>query len=180
MSTLLSGPVAPSSTLVLSAPTAAPSGDAFHRRPVPGSSRKIDYVTSFVPPADRKVLGELALARLNDLLQLSRGWDGFRARPVTDAAAVTAIKTLFAVANDHSLAPQIVPLVDGGVQLEWHAGGFSIEIEVDGSGDAHYLAVNAEGEIVVDEEATTSRTIDLPELTGVLLERLSGLVRRAS
>lgn len=180
MSTLLSGPIAPSSTLGGLAPRTTSSADAFHRPQVPGSTRKIDYAPGFVPPAEQRVLGELGLARLNDLLDLPPGWDGSRARPVTDAAALSAMKTLFAVANDRSLAPQIVPLVDGGIQIEWHAGGFSIEIEVDGSGDAHYLAVNAAGQAVVDEEAATSRITDLPGLTGMLLEQLSGLVRRAS
>lgn len=180
MSTLLNRPGASSSTLSRSPLSVGPSGDAFHRPHVQEALRKLDYAWGYAPPSDRRVLGERGMARLNQLLQLPQGWDGHRAKPVTERAAIAAMGVLFAVANDRSLSPQVVPLPDGGIQLEWHAGGYSIEIEVNGSGGRHYLATRPDGDVVVDEEGDASRVADLPGLTAALLERLSGLVRSVS
>lgn len=89
--------------------------------------------------------------RVNELLQLRPGWDGRGAQPPTDEAVEATIGVLFAVTDDLSLPPQVFPLPDGGLQLEWHAGA-SVEIEVDGEGSAHVLATDEVGRIVLNGE----------------------------
>jgi len=85
--------------------------------------------------------------QVNGLLTLPPGWDGRRALPPTDEAVRSAIDVLFAVADELSLPPQVFPLPDGGLQLEWHAGE-SVEIEVDSAGEAHLLATDVAASIV--------------------------------
>ncbi len=92
---------------------------------------------------------------VNRLLQLEYGWDGRRARPVTDEAVKSGIGLLFMVTSDLSLPPQFFPLPDGGLQMEWHAGR-SVEVEVDAGGEAHVLVTDESGKIVMNDEITAT------------------------
>lgn len=55
---------------------------------------------------------------LTSFLSLKPGWDTYRAKPITGAAIKTAE------------ALRAVPVAHGGVQIEMHAGGMDIEIEI--------------------------------------------------
>lgn len=60
---------------------------------------------------------------VDDLAALEDGWDGYgKGCKITDAALATARHT------------QIVPLADGGLQMEWHIAGFDCEIEIQPDG----------------------------------------------
>ena len=96
--------------------------------------------------------------QVNDLLRLRSGWDGDRALPITDEAAGSAISLLFVIASDLSLPPQVFPLPDGGLQMEWHAGR-SVEIEIDAEGDAHVLITGESGELVANEALTSENEV---------------------
>lgn len=61
-----------------------------------------------------------ALARLAELEGLSPNWDGYGGRPVTRRHANRAMTFLGRIMRDDLPPPEIVPLADGGVQLEWH------------------------------------------------------------
>ena len=54
-------------------------------------------------------------------------WDGYRAHPLTDES-VEAVRRFLR----YSVA--IVPTVNGGIQLEWHAGDVNMELEYDSDG----------------------------------------------
>lgn len=88
---------------------------------------------------------------INALLQLPPGWDRRRAKPPTEMAAYAAVRLVLAIADDGSLPPQVIPLPDGGLQLEWHAQA-SVEIEVDAGGAAHLLVTDHAGTIVINDE----------------------------
>lgn len=61
-------------------------------------------------------------------------WDGHGSAAVTKAAIDTACTM------------QVVPLPGGGIQIEWHAGGMDIEIEIDETGRiADVWSQHAEG-----------------------------------
>ena len=115
--------------------------------------------------------------QINGLLRLAPGWDGRRARPLTDEAVGSAIGLLFAVASDLSLPPQLFPLPDGGLQMEWHAGQ-SVEIEVDAVGDAHVLVADESGDILTNEELAPADDVILAR-TRRVIEDLSVRLTRA-
>jgi hypothetical protein len=105
---------------------------------------------------------------VNSLLLLPTGWDGYRAHPLTDEAVTSAVEILFALAGELSLPPQLFPLPDGGLQMEWHVGQ-SVEIEIDAAGAAHVLVVDDSGEVTLNDDlapgdeallARTRRVID--------------------
>lgn len=72
-----------------------------------------------------------AMAKLDEIATLPDNWDSYGAdTPWPDAIATARrIVTLF----QH--APAIVPLSDGGVQLEWYREGFELEIRVEPHGE---------------------------------------------
>lgn len=69
-----------------------------------------------------------AVARISSLTALARGWDSYDATPVEADLALQAVEFLLNVALPHVPPPAIVPLSDGGIQLEWHHGGVDLEI----------------------------------------------------
>jgi hypothetical protein len=109
---------------------------------------------------------------VNFLLKLLPGWDGYRAAPLSVEAAKAGVEVLFAIADDLSLPPQLFPLSDGGLQLEWHVADDDLEIEVDSTGNAHTLATDAGGRIIVDQEVMPGEP-DTLHATRAALRRLS-------
>jgi hypothetical protein len=69
-----------------------------------------------------------ALDRISGLTALAVGWNGYDAREIKADMAIDAAKFLTEVAFPGIAAPSIVPLSDGGVQIEWHRGGVDIEV----------------------------------------------------
>lgn len=124
--------------------------------------------------------------QFNDLLQLRAGWDGRKALPSTYAALLRATELLGSF-GEGLVPPQVFPLPDGGVQLEWHAAS-SVEIEVDRRGEAHVVVVDDSGEIVVNRELQRESAADLDGVqqflsliaTRLLGEQWAELPRRLS
>jgi hypothetical protein len=97
-------------------------------------------------------LAEYLENSLNELLDLPEGWDGEGAEPVALEAATGAVEVMAALIGEAMVAPFVFPLPDGGLQLEWHAGEESIEIEIDKDGCVHVLETDRSGTIVFNEE----------------------------
>lgn len=151
---LLDPPIGSGSTLHprdrFAFPGVSEAEDFYVRGPRP--LRKIEIQVSGPSVSLRHTwLASYMEVQINDLLRLQPGWDGRRAQPPTDAAVGSAVDLLFAVADDLSLPPQVFPLPDGGLQLEWHARA-SVEIEVDAEGVAHVLTVDQDGTTVLNDE----------------------------
>lgn len=103
------------------------------------------------------VLLRLVADELRRLRQLRPGWDGYRAVPVTEAAVYGAASLLGRLLDADSEPPQIFPLNDGGLQVEWYAGGDEIDIDVDRTGMAHVLATKSGGLTLVEGSFDPSR-----------------------
>lgn len=131
-------------------PPSLESGDDFlHRRPNGG----VRHVFLEVPGQSRWARPrwiDLVEGELNQLVALPAGWDGRRALPVSSTALESLVGLLSLLMGDRTAAPQLFPLPDGGVQAEWHIGGNSVEVEIDGLGEAHVLADRATGEILAE------------------------------
>jgi len=64
-----------------------------------------------------------------EICALPPGWDSYKARTI-DARAVERALRFCEWLKDNAPVPILVPLNDGGVQLEWHtADGQDVEIE---------------------------------------------------
>ena len=68
--------------------------------------------------------------RLEELLNLKTNWNGHGAGPVSPRAADCARAMWAALEGIGMKPPQLVPLDGGSLQMEWHEGGFDIEIQI--------------------------------------------------
>ena len=134
---------APTSALVRSV------GDFYVKRAKPnGPERRVEIMAR----QNQSRLASYMEQRLNHLLHLKPGWDGRRSVPPTDASVKASVRILLAIADDSVLPPYVVPLSDGGLQLEWHVADHGIEIEIDNGGAVHVLEINAQGETVMNDD----------------------------
>lgn len=69
-----------------------------------------------------------AITRIEDLTALAAGWDGYEASAIDAGVALQAVRFLLDHAYPAVPQPAIVPLADGGIQIEWHQGGIDLEI----------------------------------------------------
>jgi hypothetical protein len=71
------------------------------------------------------------IERLERLLSLPEGWNGYSSPAVRQDAATSALRILLALRRGRpDLLPSIVPTHLGGIQLEWHQGDIDLEAEV--------------------------------------------------
>lgn len=106
------------------------------------------------PASDEGVAQVLkaAVAQLKPLLQLGDRWDGAHARKVDEHAAIWSLWVIADLVPDVLVMPQMFPLPDGGIQLEWLIDGNGLEIDIAPSGDIGILGVDRSGFGRVDGE----------------------------
>jgi hypothetical protein len=182
MTSLTDAPVAPASTLrrrVTRRPVGGQSADDFLMRERAQEDRRVSIVVigpNGTAMVDRPRWIVQAEEELNLLRQLPPRWDGHRASQVTRDAVESAVQVLARVMSDVLAPPQFFPLPNGGLQMEWHAGGDDIEIEVDPSGAAFVLATNATGEVLLEGDLDSTGS----DLYTVLVSTLGELSERVA
>jgi hypothetical protein len=68
------------------------------------------------------------------LLDLRPNWDSYGAPAIHATSVETAMSLLLEVMHDDTEPPTVIPTSSGGVQLEWHARGIDLEVEVGPTG----------------------------------------------
>ena len=68
--------------------------------------------------------------RLNELVSLPIGWDGYRGKPVSRENAIFARNVIETICGHDLPAPQIVPGINGDLQLEWHTFYGDLELRI--------------------------------------------------
>lgn len=71
-----------------------------------------------------------AIKRLEQLVNLPPNWDSYGAKKITQRTAQISLQILDSVMRDSTPPPSIVPVPSGRIQLEWHARGIDLEVEV--------------------------------------------------
>jgi hypothetical protein len=114
----------------------------------------IEWTFSQAPESTRfNALIDVVAQQLRRLRLLRPGWDGASAQPITPEAIFGAGGLLGRILDAESEPPQIFPLTDGGVQIEWYAAGDEIDIDIDSHGTVHVLATAPNGETVIEGSA---------------------------
>ncbi len=101
-----------------------PAGVTFHRTEhiyLIGSST-VETAPAWLGPLHGELFG---------LRELPTNWDGHGGVPLVDAAYERAAAFVSTVSDPETLRPSVVPTAEGGVQIEWHAGRFDIEVFFD-------------------------------------------------
>jgi hypothetical protein len=68
--------------------------------------------------------------KLQDLIRLPVGWDGYRGQPVSFETASFTVRMLESILPSGAPVPQVIPGVTGDVQIEWHTEAGDIELHV--------------------------------------------------
>lgn len=66
-------------------------------------------------------------------------WDGYGAAPLDRRILDTVASVINLIPVDAGPTPQVVPMTRGRVQLEWHRGTRSLELEFQAAGSIHFL-----------------------------------------
>lgn len=113
-------------------------------------------------------LAERARGTLNKLMALKEGWDGYDGLPTLARVAEHTRMFLEEVEAYTSSAPDLVPLPNGGVQLEWYIGEVEIEVEIEPDGTTTILfECRADGR---SEEIELGGSLDLSSVADFFRE----------
>ena len=109
------------------------------RLPIEGNSINLTY--SSLDPCLPQWAGAV-LQSLTERWGVHPGWDSYSAAPTSPQLAVKLLNILSGLLQEDSLAPQMTPLADGGVQAEWHRPEQDLEIVVPAIEDPTYYYFN--------------------------------------
>lgn len=70
------------------------------------------------------------VVRLNELLDLPVNWDSYGADKIHFRSAIYVIEMLTVLFNSNIPEPSIVPISNGGIQMEWHTNEANLEIDI--------------------------------------------------
>ena len=118
--------------------------------------------------------------RFDVLTSLPRGWDGYAGLPVSFTCAQFAANLIERVYTRSLPAPQLVPMPDGTLRLEWHMNEFDVEIDVLGPYDVFAYRTDLlndqedELEIQTDFTELSDWVSELAAERGELLEQAGG------
>jgi hypothetical protein len=112
------------------------------------ADRGDDVVSSatLVPPALSGVRAseDRVQTRLDELAGLSGGWDGHDAKRIDQLALTLACRLMQQALHAGLPEPELFPVPDGGVQLEWKAGALELELEIEPGARALVFACDDE------------------------------------
>jgi len=94
-------------------------------------------MSRLIVQAPSKEWRESVERKLGELVCLPRGWDGYLANPVSFETATFAVRMLESVCASTAPAPQIVPGVNGDLQIEWHTEKGDVELHVRRANSVH-------------------------------------------
>ena len=90
-----------------------------------------------------------ALRRLDELQNLPQDWDSYDADPISQNAIATAKSIIISVMKsfgntigDVVQLTDVIPIADGGVQLEWVGPHAELEIEISPNGNIGLLYIS--------------------------------------
>ncbi|HCF98935.1 MAG TPA: hypothetical protein DEV93_00145 [Chloroflexi bacterium] len=125
-------------------PDAAPIGEVTQPGPAreQGASWNVDLPDAYFlrvaePREETSESGWLipVLERIDELLSLPPGWDTHGSRSINARHARRAVDFLMQVMGTDTPPPTIIPVSNGGVQLEWHLEGIDAETLFDDEND---------------------------------------------
>lgn len=96
-------------------------------------------------------LSSNAADRLEELVRLPIGWDGYQGQPVDFLNACFALSFLNKICGPETPPPQIVPGYGGDLQIEWHTLQGDIELHVKGPNNVYAWRAMANGDLDGEE-----------------------------
>jgi len=157
-----------------------------HRRVYGESARTSERMGPRTPQGERRKLPERrhlagearglkishgvisAIQRMIEFLELPPGWNSYNAKPIRKENVNFAVNLLGRLMGQDTPAPNVIPMVRGGVQLEWHTRGLNVEVSIYSPDDVRFAAEDTRS----GREPVEGR-LD-PFILGQWIDRLSG------
>lgn len=106
-----------------------------------------------------------AVVRSLDLVrQLPANWNGYEAAPILPDIIEAARQFILGFPDDAMPTPHVVPMSRGRLQLEWHRGSRSLELEFETPTTVHYLKWDPEAGVEEEDVLSTTQTKELHDL----------------
>lgn len=83
-------------------------------------------------------------------VELPVGWDGYQGKPLRHDTGMFALQLMNGMMGPHIPSPYLIPVADGGIQIEWHQNKFDIEL---------YIAAPYECELVVNDHVSNETKV---------------------
>jgi hypothetical protein len=100
------------------------------------------------------------ISAIDQLRSLPPNWDGYKAPPIDPQVIQAARELILSLPDDIITTPKAVPMTRGRLQLEWHRGSRSLEIEFENSSQLHFLkwdpGMHVEEEDVISASETSA------------------------
>lgn len=117
-----------------------------------------------------------AMTRLDELQKLPQDWDSYDAEPISQHAIAKAKLILISVMKTFSNAigdvvqlTDVIPIADGGVQLEWVGPHAELEIEVSPNSNVSLLFISGSDERRSYEESENTSIDDVYNMIARLI-----------
>ena len=149
--------IEPTTVSTIAPPPVPPveSTDAFAF--IPGSYRRTTTIRAHAAPEPAWM--QPVVDRVLALAQVDPGWGGQNTRELQRDALKAGLGVLGMIMSYNSKSPQVVLTNEGGLQLEWHAAGVDLEIEVRTDGSAEVIIEDPASN--VDMDGTLGEHFDL-------------------
>lgn len=90
-------------------------------------------------PRERADVGLAQVKKaVTELVNLPEGWDGYNGLPVRPEVAEHALRLMAAIKECTQIVPDVVPLSNGGLQMEWFVGAYEVEVAIAPDGSTHF------------------------------------------
>jgi hypothetical protein len=104
--------------------------------------------------------------RLAQIGALPQGWDGYGSERIGEDVRWFALQILYSSMTKDQMAPSIVPIAGGGIQLEWHTFKGDIELEISRPNQTELYVAFEDDRPIIEMPLST----DFSELTKALRE----------
>lgn len=104
------------------------------------------------------------LASLDELRRFKANWDGYGAVPLDPKILDAAARFIESLAPEAVPTPQVVPMTRGRVQLEWHRGSRSLELEFESPQTVHFLKWDSESGVEEEDAIPLQDTAAIRDL----------------
>ncbi|MGH7138415.1 MAG: hypothetical protein ACREHD_21910 [Pirellulales bacterium] len=115
--------------------------------------------------AVRSLDKDAVIRALDELRAFQTNWDGYGAAPLDPRNLDAVQRFIESLPDGAAPTPKVVPMTRGRVQLEWHRGNRSLELEFENPATVHYLQWDSDQGIETEDVVSSERA---EVLTGLL------------
>jgi len=120
---------------------------------------------------------DAVMLKLNELLDLPHNWDTYGADRINVNSTIFIFEMLVELISKGIPQPAIVPITEGGVQMEWHINGANLEISMQPDRATEYYIYHDQNVYEEKEDEFNFNRIRLPSDFNECIDTFLGCIR---